>query len=268
VTARAQLALVSAKGSPGVSTLALALGWCWPGEAPVLIAEADPAGADLACRLGVDAEPGLASLAAAAGGGGDLTAHVRPLTERLGLLAGCVNPVEAYASLAAVGAGLVPAARSAGLVGVWDCGRLDDAAGPVLDAVDMVVVVCRADPAGLARTVPVTARLAGRPARVGVVVVGEGRRRRGAVLVEEAAAALAARLPAGVGVVGRVCVDGVGAVAVTRGPDRWVRRTRLGADARLLAERLDQLGRSAPADRGRLDARPAMGTRALAGEVG
>jgi hypothetical protein len=57
------VALASAKGSPGVTTTALALASWWPRQA-VLI-EADPAGGDLAARTGLAEEPGLVGLAAA-----------------------------------------------------------------------------------------------------------------------------------------------------------------------------------------------------------
>jgi hypothetical protein len=56
------LALASVKGSPGVTTTALALASWWPN--PVVIVEADPAGGDLAARLGLPEEPGLVGLAA------------------------------------------------------------------------------------------------------------------------------------------------------------------------------------------------------------
>lgn len=54
--------LASAKGSPGVTTTALALTSWWP--RPAVLLEADPAGGDLAARLGLPEEPGLVGLAA------------------------------------------------------------------------------------------------------------------------------------------------------------------------------------------------------------
>jgi hypothetical protein len=56
------LALASVKGSPGATTTALALASWWPH--PVVVVEADPAGGDLAARLGLPEEPGLVGLAA------------------------------------------------------------------------------------------------------------------------------------------------------------------------------------------------------------
>ncbi|WP_370614114.1 hypothetical protein [Mumia sp. Pv 4-285] len=65
----ALIALASAKGAPGVTTTALVLGALWP--RPVLVAECDPSGADIATRMprddggSLDPQTGLLSLAAA-----------------------------------------------------------------------------------------------------------------------------------------------------------------------------------------------------------
>jgi hypothetical protein len=57
--------VVSAKGSPGVSTTCLGLAATWPhGWSPVLV-EADASGGDVGIWHGLDAEPGLVGLAAA-----------------------------------------------------------------------------------------------------------------------------------------------------------------------------------------------------------
>lgn len=64
------IALASAKGSPGVTTTALALAWAWPEAATgrgVLVVDADMAGGDIATgylQAAVPAERGLLSLAA------------------------------------------------------------------------------------------------------------------------------------------------------------------------------------------------------------
>jgi hypothetical protein len=55
--------VASAKGSPGATTLALALASWWP--RPVIVIEAEPAGGDVAARLGLSEEPGLVGMAAA-----------------------------------------------------------------------------------------------------------------------------------------------------------------------------------------------------------
>ena len=58
------VALVGGKGSPGTTTLALALATVISTEDPLLV-EVDPAGGDLAARFGRSLDPGLLSLAAA-----------------------------------------------------------------------------------------------------------------------------------------------------------------------------------------------------------
>lgn len=50
------------RGSPGVSTTALALAHTWPAERVVRVIEADPAGGTFAARAGVGSTPGLADL--------------------------------------------------------------------------------------------------------------------------------------------------------------------------------------------------------------
>jgi hypothetical protein len=56
------VALVSAKGSPGVTTAAVGLATRWPRPGAVVV-EADPAGGDLAARFGRPLDPGLAAIA-------------------------------------------------------------------------------------------------------------------------------------------------------------------------------------------------------------
>ncbi len=58
--------LASIKGSPGVTTAALALAAAWPSGRKVLLVEADPFGGDLAPRHGSTITAGLPSLFAAA----------------------------------------------------------------------------------------------------------------------------------------------------------------------------------------------------------
>lgn len=58
--------LGSIKGSPGVTTAALALAAAWPSTRKVLLVEADPFGGDLAPRHGTTITAGLPSLFAAA----------------------------------------------------------------------------------------------------------------------------------------------------------------------------------------------------------
>src|SRR5690349_14561468 len=56
------VAVASFKGSPAVTSLAVALAARWPAPGAVVV-EADPAGGDLAFRFGLRREPGLSELA-------------------------------------------------------------------------------------------------------------------------------------------------------------------------------------------------------------
>lgn len=152
------IGVCAAKGSPGVSTVALATALACPGS-PVLI-EADPSGADAPFRLRapsggwLDAEPWLGSLASAA---------------RIGV----VDPRQ-YAQDTLIGAAVVPGGRTpdevAPLGALWpvitetlsaaecpvvvDFGRFTDnhAAERLLAACDVVLLVSRTDTSGLAHT--------------------------------------------------------------------------------------------------------------------
>jgi hypothetical protein len=144
---------VSAGGSPGVTTAALALALSWP--RPAIVAECDPSGGDVLAGLlsgHVRARHGLMEHAIEAGRGGEaaaasLCAQLIPLDDdrtRM-VLPGLTDPRQA-AGLAsawpAVAAAL--AAQSADVIA--DCGRLD--AGPgqplaVLSAARTVVIVLR-----------------------------------------------------------------------------------------------------------------------------
>jgi len=83
----AVVALSSAKGAPGVSTLAVLLGATWHRRA--LVVEADPSGGVLATRYGIGVEPGLMSLATAARRGiapHQVPEHAQPVSDQLGLI--------------------------------------------------------------------------------------------------------------------------------------------------------------------------------------
>jgi hypothetical protein len=145
-------ALVSAGGSPGVTTSALALALSWPTQ--VIIAECDPSGGDILAGLlagHVPASTGLLPLAVEAGRGADLPASAlwRQLVQldedrsRL-LLAGISDPRQS--------AGLLPTwpALAATLAAMpadvlADCGRLDSPGPlqPVLAVASLVVLVLR-----------------------------------------------------------------------------------------------------------------------------
>lgn len=60
------VALCSFKGSPGVTTSALAMAACSPSGVQPIVVECDPAGGDIFARFRLEPVPGLVSLAAAA----------------------------------------------------------------------------------------------------------------------------------------------------------------------------------------------------------
>lgn len=148
----ALVALVSAKGSPGVTTSALALTLTWP--APVVLAECDSAGGDVLAGFfggAVSATRGVLGVAnslgraAEAGMGAELVAL--DASEHRSVLPGIGDPAQA-ASLSARWSVLGDAfvdlrlgAMSADVVA--DCGRLGAAYAPVplLRRADAVIVV-------------------------------------------------------------------------------------------------------------------------------
>jgi MinD-like ATPase involved in chromosome partitioning or flagellar assembly len=141
-------AVCSAKGSPGVTTTALAIAVADPLGATSLLVEADPAGGDLASRLGIPCEPGLASLAAA--GRRRLDAElVEKHCQRVGgvdIVAAPAGASSARAALKVLDGGFVQALKEQPeRVVICDAGRLD-ASSIALDlvkAADMVLVLTR-----------------------------------------------------------------------------------------------------------------------------
>jgi hypothetical protein len=95
------IVLASVKGSPGVTTAAVALAASWPEGRQVLLVEADPFGGDLAPRYGVAPTGGLSSLFAAARRTlepGDVWDHVDQLPGGLPVLFGLGGMHQAVAN--------------------------------------------------------------------------------------------------------------------------------------------------------------------------
>lgn len=143
------IGICSAKGSPGTTSAALALGAVWP--RPVVVVEADPSGGDLAYRCQaatggpLHAAPNLLTLAAASRGRADssmLEANAQQLKCGVPVVQGVTAPTQ-----------------SRGLIGIWgelaaamesqerdvlvDLGRLDrsNPAFPVAEAADVLLWV-------------------------------------------------------------------------------------------------------------------------------
>jgi hypothetical protein len=178
-------ALVSAGGSPGVTTSALALTLSWPSQ--VILAECDPSGGDILAGLfagHLPATKGIVSLALAAGQSPDAATAAlwHQLIElddersRL-LLAGVSDPRQ--------GAGLAPAwpvlaTALAGLSAdvIADCGRLDAVAPPyVLNVAAAAVLVLRPSLRQVSRArarVEMLTQIMGGTDRIALLLVGEG----------------------------------------------------------------------------------------------
>jgi hypothetical protein len=161
----ALIALAADKGSPGVTTAAVALSAVWPRR--VLLAETDPAGGDLVYRSAaahggpLNPNTGMLSIAATARRGlvpDQLWDHVQPLSGGLEVL---------------VGLGI--AEQAAGLAGLWptlgrafaqladspnapadviaDCGRIsgDTPAVELFPHASLVLLISRTEPEAIAR---------------------------------------------------------------------------------------------------------------------
>jgi len=109
------IGLLSAKHSPGVSTLAAVFAAFTVEQEPALLVEADPAGGDLAARAGLGLEPGLATFAGAARNAATaapIEDHVQPLASGAQALVAPTDPGHASSALRAVG-GRLPLALAA-----------------------------------------------------------------------------------------------------------------------------------------------------------
>lgn len=154
------IALVSAKGSPGVTTSAVLLAAVWPGAATLL--EADPAGGDLRTLFDDPTGPPLrpdvgvvslltAQTAADATADGALTLHGQALPGGLSVLLGPANASQTEAlrnSWPHLPDAVTRHVRTGGNA-VLDVGRLADPSSmtltlPLLRACDLTLVVTRA----------------------------------------------------------------------------------------------------------------------------
>jgi cellulose biosynthesis protein BcsQ len=145
-------AVCSAKGSPGVSTAAIALGLTWAGAA--VVADLDPAGGDLSVRYRdqegrpLDPDRGLMSLAAAVRRGSEgahVEEHLQAAGGRLPLLVGVARPEQ----VTALGTSWQHVARALttmpGHDVLADCGRVlpGSATMPVLTQADAILILTR-----------------------------------------------------------------------------------------------------------------------------
>jgi hypothetical protein len=242
----AYVAFASAKASPGVTTTIAALAATWPRDRDLIVAELDPAGADLGARFELATEPGLVTLAAAGRRELDrstFVAHTQPLPvagrpaadgdaegAARRVLVGPVAADQAGAALAALRGGLPGVLSSLGADVLVDCGRLDPASAvhDVVTEANLLVVVVRPV---VAEVHHLAARLSAlRPKALSLLLMGD----RPYSVAEVADAVGATPL-------GTVPVDDRAAAALTVGRSggaRILRRSRLLRDARAVAEGL------------------------------
>jgi hypothetical protein len=242
----------SAKGSPGATTLALALASVWP--RPVLLVEADPDGGDLGARFAIPDRPGLLSLAAERrreGQGMSVAEHA----QSAGPIQVVVAPADARQASAAVtqlGAALHDVSDVDLLV---DVGRLrpGSPSSALVAVVDILLVVSGGDLASAAHTAAVTLQPGNDT--TGVALVGES---------DFDTAPL--REACGVPVLGYVPRDERGIATLYGGPSRHRngRRSLLGAAATIadrLVRRFDTLHSEIQEQATGAERRPVTGER-------
>jgi MinD-like ATPase involved in chromosome partitioning or flagellar assembly len=160
-----RVTLCSAKGSPGVTTLACVLGAVWPPDRAVVVAECDPSGGDLAGRFGLSTRRGVTSLVLTdrqqVGLRPDYRDHAQQLPGGLDVLVGPTGADSAMALDHELGM------SSSDLIHedcdlVADCGRLLPGAtgqGKVIRSSDGVVLLVRPDVSGIANARWATSRI-------------------------------------------------------------------------------------------------------------
>lgn len=180
------VAVISLKGSPGVTTFSVALAARWPAPARSLLVEADPSGGDVATRFSLTSTPGLLSLAAAARRSTDSSLvwqHAQTLPGGLPVVTAPPDADRARAALSALapdasaGTGILRGAADArDTAVVVDCGRIDPGspAMPIVGSADVMVLLTRAhadDLAHLVRRLTTVGRWSPRPT---LLLVGDG----------------------------------------------------------------------------------------------
>jgi hypothetical protein len=240
------VALCSFKGSPGVTTSALAMAACSPTRAQPIVVECDPAGGDIFARFRLEAVPGLVSLAAAARRSvepGVLVQHTQRLPGGLPVVIGPPGAEQARAALGEITQGQTAVLRAAAdqdtMVVIADCGRVDpdSPALPIVRAADALVLLVHArddELAHVATRLDTAARWTRKPC---LVLVGDG------YPTSEVARVL------GISIMGRIPHDPKGAAILsgTSRAGRGLERTPLGRAAAFLWSPLSPPPTLAPA---------------------
>jgi MinD-like ATPase involved in chromosome partitioning or flagellar assembly len=246
-------AVCAAKGSPGVSTVAVALGLTWGG--PAIVADLDPAGGDLSLRYRdtqgrpLDPDRGLMSLAAAVrrgSDGADVEEHLQTAGGGLPLLVGVSRPEQVTALGTSWQHVAHALATTPGRDVLADCGRVlpGSATMPVLTRASAILMLTRPTMEELyhlrerLRALTESLRLQdldGVP--VGVAVLASDRDRDSVPDVQQVIAA--AGLPAKV--VGAFALEPKSAAALRQGLDINARKSLLLRSAGAIGEAMRKL---------------------------
>jgi hypothetical protein len=176
------IALASVKGSPGVTTFALALAASWPADVRRVVVECDPAGGDLAQRFGLATSPGLLSLAAAARQPVEpdvVWNHTQPLPGSIQVMPGPPGGQQARAALSTLTSPTSPlygTARQPAVAMFADCGRLDPGspAEAVIRHADVLLLISGTYSDELAHLATRVHELGHTAARACLVLAGHG----------------------------------------------------------------------------------------------
>lgn len=217
------ICIAGGKGSPGATTLALAL--ALSDSEPVSLVDADPDGGDLAAWLGISATPGLVSLAAAVRhsfSSDELARHLQHVQNGMRLLGSPSSPEQVEASLSSLGrpfAQILAAGPAIADIGRW---RSGSPATELVGAAHAIVLVVHPTVPGVAHARYQYEDLRTRCANVLVACRGD-RPYNAAEVAEAIGCATAFSIP----------TDRVGASMLTGSTrDRWLRRTPLLRSAR------------------------------------
>lgn len=123
------IAVASAKGSPGVTTLCYGLAWHYPISGGRIIVEADPDGGVIAARRGCGFEPGLIELAAAVRRGGDAepglaAGFAQILGGQVLVIPAPASPEQVHAALTSSAAPMAKAVSALPMTSFVDLGRV------------------------------------------------------------------------------------------------------------------------------------------------
>ena len=228
------IAITATKGSPGATTLALALAACISGVPPALLVEADAAGGDIAARCGIALDPGLLTLAASGRRGLDrstIERHSQLLPWGALVLAGPTSAEQATSALTGVAAALVQTLAQESSPVIIDAGRWDprSPAADLVASASVAALVFRPTVEGVEHARWQLRSLSEHVRRAIAVCIGERPYPR-------------AEVQAALSVDELNVVDhdarAANALGVGATPDRWLRRSPLLRSAAMLADQL------------------------------